>query len=143
MNCELFNLDDNEENTEGTDESEEKKDKGKEKAVEETFESKYKAGYMTDKFEKMFEQMAQWENERLEEEKKTYEETGTIDDENLHSKIADFRKDDEEIMKDLREKVEKARLAESPDDVGSSSNKREDTKDDDNESSSKEDNKGK
>jgi len=39
--------------------------------------------------------------------------------------MADFRKDDEEVLKDLREKIENVRLDESPDDIGSSSNKRE------------------
>nr|YP_008994725.1 hypothetical protein ACPL_0022 [Hapsidospora chrysogena]AHC94744.1 hypothetical protein ACPL_0022 [Hapsidospora chrysogena] len=107
-----------------------KKKKDEEKAVEETFESKYKAGYMTKKFEEMYDQMAKWENEKLEDEKKIYQETGHIDAENLHSKIAEFREDDEVILKELREKVEKVRLADSPDDVGSSSNKREYTKDD-------------
>lgn len=85
---------------------------------------------MTKKFEEMYDQMAKWENEKLEDEKKIYQETGHIDAENLHSKIAEFREDDEVILKELREKVEKVRLADSPDDVGSSSNKREYTKDD-------------
>lgn len=138
MGSELFNLDGDEENLEGKgkekaiDESEENKEKkDEEKAVEETYESKYKAGYMTMKFEEMFEKMAQWENQKLEDEKKTYEETGHIEAENLHSRIAVFREDDEVILKDLREKVETVRLADSPDDVGNSSNKREYTKDDD------------
>ena len=136
MGSELFNLDGNEENLEdkgkekAIDESEENKEKkDEEKAVEETYESKYKAGYMTMKFEEMFDQMAKWENQKLDDEKKTYEETGHVEAENLHSRIAGFREDDEVILKDLREKVEKVRLADSPDDVGSSSNKREYTKD--------------
>ncbi len=136
MGSELFNLDGEEENLEGKgkekaiDESEENKEK-KDEAVKETYESKYKAGYMTMKFEEMFDQMAKWENQKLEDEKKIYEETGHLEAENLHSRIAGFREDDEVILKELREKVEKVRIAESPDDVGSSSNKREYTKDDD------------
>ena len=144
VNCELFRLDeldssdennnsDNDEN-DNSNENNNSDDKGKtvdtqenknkENETKETFESKHKAGYMNDKFEEMFQKMASWENQLLENEKKEFQETGILPEENLHSKMADFRRDDESVMKDLREKAEKVRLEESPNDVGSSANKR-------------------
>lgn len=144
VNCELFRLDgldssdennnsdnnsddnsnennnsDNKDKTVDTQEN-----KNKENETKETFESKHKAGYMNDKFEEMFKKMASWENQLLENEKKEFQETGILPEENLHSKMADFRRDDESVMKDIREKAEKVRLEESPNDVGSSANKR-------------------
>jgi NADH-ubiquinone oxidoreductase chain 5 len=101
------------------------KDNEVEQPVEETFETRYKAGYVNETLTKLYASMAQWEHQWLEEEKKEYDETGKIEEENLHSRIADFRKDDQEELSALQEKMEKVRLENNPEDVGSSEKKRE------------------
>lgn len=93
---------------------------------------------ITGKFDQFFGEMAKWENKLLGVEKEEYQTTGTVSDDNLHSKMAEFRKDDEEQLKYIRDKLEKARLEESPDDIGSSSNKRETLEESENETISSE-----
>lgn len=85
----------------------------------------YRAGTVSETMLKIYEMMAKHENELLEAEKAEYKRTNELPEDNLHERISEFRKDDEEEMKIIRDNLEKARLDDSPEDVGSSANKRE------------------
>jgi NADH-ubiquinone oxidoreductase chain 5 len=131
INCELVSLDETD-NEDTSEENSKKEDKGKGRAIDAEKDTDQKEDNskekdifnlrsMDEKFEGMFKKIANWEGQLLDDEKKEYNVSGIIPDDNLHSKMAEFRKDDEEMMRELREKLEKARLEESPNDVGSSS----------------------
>ena len=79
---------------------------------------------VTDRLAKMFDRMGTWESQMLDKEATEYKDTGELPEENLHSKMADFRKDDESELQVLREKIEKARIEETGE-SSSSQNKRE------------------
>lgn len=84
----------------------------------------YQPGTVSETMLKIYKMMADHENALLEAEKAEFERTGVLPEENLHDKISEFRKDDEAEMKIIRDKMEKARLEDTPGDVGSSQNKR-------------------
>nr|QWS06163.1 hypothetical protein [Clonostachys compactiuscula] len=90
----------------------------------ETFESRYKGTYM-DRLElKAFEYMREKESKWLDTEKAEFEETGILPDVNYHDKVAEFRKNDFIEEQAIIKKLEKVRLQESPEDIGSSVKKR-------------------
>lgn len=85
----------------------------------------HQPGTVSETMLKIYKMMADHENALLEAEKAEFERTSELPQDNLHDKISEFRKDDEAEMKIIRDKLEKARLEDTPGDVGSSVNKRE------------------
>lgn len=115
--------DSNLENTQLNKEGETEQDKTKESAA--AAPAAYQPGTVSETMLKIYKMMADHENALLEAEKAEFERTSELPQDNLHDKISEFRKDDEAEMKIIRDNLEKARLDDTPDDIGSSANKRE------------------
>lgn len=138
INCELLSLDEGDD----SDNNKNSESKGKEidtspisgdnpeevtdeklKKEQEMLEQRSKQS-LTDRLAEMFDKMGDWESKMLDKEATEYRDTGELPEENLHSKMADFRREDESELQALREKLEKARIEETGE-SSSSQNKRE------------------
>jgi len=94
-----------------------------------------KSKWFTERMQNIYEMMMEHESKWLDDEKEQFEQDNVLPEENLHDRMPEFRETDAKELNALAEALNKHNLNESPEDIGSSENKR--LNDEDNSSENK------